>query len=96
MFVFIYTLIFFHSFALSYACCIIQNMKDVLLILQTVCAAVLVIFILLQTKGTGFGRSWGGGTNVSFTRRGLEKVIFKLTFFVTSLFLVVSVLQLSA
>lgn len=54
-------------------------------------SVVLVLLILLQAKGTGFGRS---ANATSFTRRGLEKIVFKLTFIVTGLFIVVSILQL--
>ena len=45
--------------------------------------------ILLQVKGTGFGRVWGG-LSTSSTRRGLEGVIFKFTFILAGLFLLVS------
>lgn len=51
-------------------------------------SVVLILFILVQNKGTGFGRVWGGSS--SFTRRGLEKVIFKMTFVLTGLFVLLS------
>jgi len=49
----------------------------------------------MQAKGTGLGRSFGGGGNVSFTRRGLEKVIFKITFVFSALFIASSLLQIT-
>ena len=67
-------------------------MKSVLTIIQIIVALLLMGAILIQAKGTGFGRSWGGST--SFTRRGLEKLIFKATFVLSALFLIISVLQL--
>lgn len=65
-------------------------MQTFVSITQTVCAVLLVIFVLLQVRGTGFGR----GTTTSFTRRGAEQLVFKLTFVVTALFLVLSAVNL--
>lgn len=63
--------------------------QDILFAVQVVLAVVLIILILVQVKGTGFGRVWGSGAS-SFSRRGLEKLVFKLTFVVVLLFLVIS------
>lgn len=49
--------------------------------------------ILIQTKGTGFGRVWGA--SVSFARRGLEKLVFRATFVLALLFIVLAILQLT-
>jgi len=68
-------------------------MKNVLTIIQIIVSLLLMGAILVQAKGTGFGRSWGGST--SFTRRGLEKLIFKAAFVLSALFLIISVLQLA-
>jgi protein translocase SecG subunit len=67
-------------------------MKTILTVIQIVVALLLMGAILIQAKGTGFGRSWGGSS--SFTRRGLEKLIFKATFILSALFLIISILQL--
>lgn len=69
-------------------------MKEVILIGQIVVATFLVIVILVQARGTGFGRSFGGSTQSSFSRRGLEKVVFKLTFILVGIFITISILQL--
>jgi len=68
-------------------------MKDFLIIIQMLTAVTLVVLILMQAKGTGFGSSWGGGGS-SFTRRGLEKLVFKMTFVVTAIFLLVSFINI--
>lgn len=65
-------------------------MHEVLVVLQIIISVVLAVFILIQVKGNGFGRVWGTGAQ-SFTRRGLEALVFKLTFVVSFLFLVVSI-----
>lgn len=66
-------------------------MKEVVQILQSISAILLIIFVLLQVRGTGFSRS---SNSSSFTRRGVEKLVFKLTFVVTALFLVMSAISL--
>lgn len=66
-------------------------MKDAILVLQVIIAVSLMAMILVQSKGTGFGRSVSAS---SFTRRGLEKLIFKLTFIFSAIFIVISILQL--
>lgn len=67
-------------------------MHQALLIIQIIAATTLTGLILIQSKGTGFGRAWGGSS--SFTRRGLEKIIFRSTFLISAIFIVVSILQL--
>jgi len=69
-------------------------MKIFLLIIQIITAFLLVLLVLVQSKGTGLSKSWGGSNLKSFTRRGLERVIFKSTFVILAVFLVVSFLQL--
>jgi protein translocase SecG subunit len=66
-------------------------MKNILIIAQLVTATIIILLILIQNKGTGFGRVWGG-SNISFTRRGLEKVVFRLTFVVAAAFIIISAL----
>jgi protein translocase SecG subunit len=68
-------------------------MNSVLLISQIILAIALTLLIIVQAKGKGFVRGFGGGGN-SFTRRGLEQVVFKLTFVVAALFIIVSFLPL--
>ena len=62
-----------------------------MLLLQIVISLFLIVLILVQNKGTGFGRVWGG--KMSFTKRGLERVVFRLTFVMSALFIIISVLQ---
>jgi protein translocase SecG subunit len=66
--------------------------KELISVFQIVLGIVVSFMILIQVKGTGFGRVWGGST--SFTRRGLEKLVFRLTFVLSFLFIVISILQL--
>jgi protein translocase SecG subunit len=68
-------------------------MKPILLVSQIVISLVLSGVVLLQVKGTGFGRVWGG-LSTTPTRRGLEGLIFKFTFILTFLFVTISLLSL--
>ena len=68
-------------------------MNQILTIVQIVVSVALIAVILIQARGTGFGRGGGmGGT--SFTRRGLEKLVFRLTFVLAFLFVAISILRL--
>jgi protein translocase SecG subunit len=69
-------------------------MKSFLLIAQIVLSVSLTLIVLIQSKGTGLAKGWGSSTT-SFSRRGLEKIIFKGTFLISALFIIVSILQLS-
>jgi len=66
-------------------------MKDFVQIIQSISAILIIIFVLLQVRGTGFSRS---SNSASFTRRGVEKLVFRLTFVFTALFLIMSALSL--
>jgi protein translocase SecG subunit len=69
-------------------------MKQLLTITQIVSSVILVFLILIQARGTGFGRSGSFGGGTSFSRRGLEKLIFRLTFIIAFVFVVISILTL--
>jgi len=69
-------------------------MKQFLTIAQMIVSVGLIGLILIQARGTGFGRSGGFGGSTSFSRRGLEKLIFRMTFVFALIFIVISVLQL--
>lgn len=70
-------------------------MHQALLGLQILISVLMSLAILLQVKGTGFGRVWGG-LSTSSTRRGLEGLIFKLTFVLAFLFILISLALLIA
>jgi preprotein translocase subunit SecG len=67
-------------------------MDNLILITQTILSIVLVLLILVQSKGTGLSKAWGSG-GISSTRRGLERLMFKATFVVAGFFIIISILQ---
>lgn len=66
-------------------------MKQAILILQIIISAFLMASILLQAKGTGLGRAWGGGGEFYRSKRGVEKILFRLTIILAVLFFIVSI-----
>jgi preprotein translocase subunit SecG len=63
-----------------------------------VLALLLIVTILLQTpKSSGLGGTIGGGTDMGGgyrTRRGLEKVLFRASIWLTVAFALVAVIQI--
>lgn len=70
-------------------------MKDILLVVQLTISLILISLILLQVKGVGLGRAWGGGGEFYKSRRGVEKIIFQFTIFTAFLFLITSILNVT-
>lgn len=67
-------------------------MKNVIYIVQAISGIVLILSVLVQSKGTGFGR--GVGPSSYHSRRGLEKMVFKLTIGMAAIFVIASFLNL--
>jgi preprotein translocase subunit SecG len=44
-----------------------------------ICAVLVVLLILVQTRGASLGAGLGGGAEVNTTRRGTDKTIFQIT-----------------
>lgn len=62
--------------------------SQIFFIIQIVLSVLLIGLVLLQAKGTGLGSSFGQSISFYSTRRGVEKLLFKLTIVVASLFLI--------
>ncbi|MFZ0167817.1 MAG: preprotein translocase subunit SecG [Candidatus Dormiibacterota bacterium] len=73
-------------------------MKSAIGIVEMVLALLLIVTILLQTpKSSGLGGTIGGGTDMGGgyrTRRGLEKVLFRASIWLTVAFALVAVIQI--
>ncbi len=62
----------------------------VLYLVQIILALILIVLIILQSKGTGIGSTFGGDMGFYGTKRGAERLLFILTFIVAGLFLISS------
>lgn len=67
-------------------------MHNVILTIEIILGVALVGLIVLQSKGTGLGSTFGGDMGFYGTKRGAEKMLFVLTIIVAALFLLNSLL----
>ena len=58
---------------------------------QTILAIVLIVTIMLETRGSSMGGFLGGGDSPVYrTRRGFERTLFNMTIVVAVLFFIIS------
>jgi protein translocase SecG subunit len=69
-------------------------MKQYLIIAQSITAVLLIIFILLQQRGSSLGSAFGGGGEFHVSRRGMEKKIFWATVVLAIIFIGLALLNL--
>jgi preprotein translocase subunit SecG len=66
--------------------------KDYIDIAMIITSIALIVSVILQSKGAGLGGLTGGDTGGVFTaRRGIEKVLFRVTIVLSILFFVLAV-----
>lgn len=65
-------------------------MENFFLIAQIALALITAVLIIMQSKGTGIGSTFGGDMGFYGTKRGAEKMLFGLTIAVVALFAVSS------
>lgn len=66
------------------------------LVFQIVVSILLIILITLQSRDSSMGTSFSSSTQSGFhTKRGPEKIIYLVTIFLSVIFLVLSVLNIT-
>ncbi len=71
-----------------------MTIEAALNIVQVVLALVLIVAVLLQTKGSTFSGIFGGdSTSVYRTRRGFEKRLFQMTIVLSVVFFIVALIN---
>jgi protein translocase SecG subunit len=68
-------------------------MSQILSILQVSFAVIIIALILLQNKGAGLSSTFGGGSEVYLTKRGIEKWVVNSTVLFIALFVIVRILS---
>jgi preprotein translocase subunit SecG len=68
-------------------------MAATLQVIQIILATILVVVILMQSRGAGFGGAFGTQGAVFRTRRGIERYLFRGTVVLAALFIAVSLLS---
>ena len=66
-------------------------MASYLHVAQLIISVVLIIFILLQSKGAGFSGTFSSDSSIFRTRRGVEKTMFNFTLALAVVFILVSI-----
>jgi len=61
-------------------------MEDILQIMTLVSAVLMVVFILLQTRGASLGAGFGGSGEIHTDRRGVDKTIHQITIILAVIF----------
>lgn len=68
-------------------------MSSYLNVAQIIISIVMMVVILLQSKGAGFSGTFNNDASVFRTRRGLEKTLFQLAIGLAVVFVIISVLS---
>ena len=63
-------------------------------IAQILLSVALIVIVLFQVRGGGLGGIFGQQSGVYRTRRGVEKVLFRLTIVFVATFLAISIISL--
>ena len=71
-----------------------MDVEFALNIVQIVLAVLLVVILLLQTKGSSLGGIFGGDTSSVYrTRRGFERRLFQFTIGVAVVFFIIALIN---
>ncbi len=62
-------------------------------IVEIIISIVLILVLLVQSRGAGFDGTFNSDSSVFRTRRGVEKTLFQLTIVLAVVFVIVSVLS---
>ena len=69
-------------------------MTNIINIILIVVSCLLIVAVLLQSRGGGLSNIFGGAGEVYQTRRGIEKTIFVITIILVVLFLGLGIARL--
>lgn len=73
-----------------------MQLKDFLSLAQILVSALLIVLVLLQVRGTGFGAALGGQDYTFRTKRGLQRSLHRLTIVIVVVFLAISAWSVAA
>ena len=68
-------------------------MATYLNVAEIIISIVLILVLLVQTRGAGFSGTFRSDSSVYHKRRGIEKTLFQLTIVLAVIFVVISVLS---
>jgi len=62
-------------------------MRNAITIVQIILGVSLTIVILMQNRSSGVGASWGGSSMSYHSKRGIEKILMRMTIILAVLFI---------
>ena len=62
-------------------------------IVQIIVSVVVIVVVLLQSRGSGFSATFSSDTSIYRTRRGVERTLFNVTIGLAVLFVAISILS---
>ena len=68
-------------------------MNQILFYSQIAVSIILIVLIAIQQRGAALGAGFGGGGEVYSTKRGAQKKIYYATIAITTIFLILGVLN---
>lgn len=71
-----------------------MNLSEILPTITVVSAALMILMILLQSRGATLGAGFGSSGELFTTRRGLEKNLYETTIFIAVIFVLSIVVNL--
>jgi protein translocase SecG subunit len=71
-----------------------MNLQQIINIVQLVISVLLILSILLQSRGAGLSGTFGGDSAVYTTRRGPEKMLYWITLVLTLAFVGLAIASL--
>lgn len=66
-------------------------MVSYLNVVQILVSIVLIVVVLLQSRGEGFSGTFSSDSSVFRTRRGVEKTLFEFTLVLAAVFIIISI-----
>lgn len=69
-------------------------MKNLFLVIQIIVSVLLAASILLQSRGTGLGTTFGDSSEQYRSKRGIENLLFRSTVVLLAVFLITSIVNL--
>lgn len=73
-----------------------MELRDFLAFAQILISSLLIVLVLMQVRGTGFGAALGGQDYSFRTRRGVQRSLHRLTIGVVAVFLLISAWSVAA
>ena len=73
-----------------------MELKDFLSLAEILVSGLLIVLVLMQVRGTGFGAALGGQDYTFRTKRGLQRQLHRLTIVVVVIFVAISAWSVAA